>query len=204
MMMFLTCMRCGLDAVPVTVFFSIGFRDTVTCHRCEFEHYLAIRRVDDHIEVVYNPYTRRYPLDSYDEGDPEVVVLKGVSSDANFDLPGGPGPICIYTRKRRYSKKEVQIIWESSEGKCHLCRKRWQLDQRGIYGWHIDHVIPHAGGGKDTEEITNLKVACAKCNLKKGRGYTQQQLTSSIGRFIEWLEQRETRIQRAKNFSVEN
>jgi hypothetical protein len=27
------------------------------------------------------------------------------------------------------------------------CRRRWRLDQRGGNRWHIDHVIPHIGGG---------------------------------------------------------
>ena len=52
--------------------------------------------------------------------------------------------------------------------------------QRGRKGWHVDHVIPNGGGGRETEMLDNFGVACAGCNLRKGRGYTNRSIKEAI------------------------
>lgn len=125
----------------------------------------------------------RYPLDEYDPGQDVFEVRLGVSGDREGAVSDTfSGPIMIYPRKARFTKTEVLEIWRESGKKCHICNKSWALDERSRSGWHIDHVIPHIGGGADTEKLTNLRVACATCNLKKGRGYTESRIKLSISR----------------------
>ena len=93
------------------------------------------------------------------------------------------GPIVVYKRKR-FSLAEVRTIWKRSCHRCHLCGKVWKLSQRGRYGWHIDHVIPNIGGGHKTEEMSNFRVACATCNLRKGRGYTSKIIRQALEQIL--------------------
>jgi 5-methylcytosine-specific restriction endonuclease McrA len=165
----LPCLRCGKKSVallapkPAEPF----ERNDLICKRCGARHILAV--LDD--RVIYDRDTRRYPSDNYDDNEFPVIKLYG---GKHSQLPGSTmsGPIIICKRKRRFSLKEFCIIFERSKGKCHLCGKRWKLSEHGRTGWHVDHEIPNAGGGCDTEELENFRVACARCNLKRGRGYT--------------------------------
>ncbi|MBI2604661.1 MAG: HNH endonuclease [Deltaproteobacteria bacterium] len=188
----LPCLRCGNWAVVVNSLISIAGRDTFPCRSCEAEHYLSIKREGKQFYVRYNRYTRRYPLDSYDEGDePEIAMLWNSTLGTDLSDSDSPslgtfsGPIIIYPRKRRYTQAEVSSIWSSTKGRCHICGHRWRIKERGKRGWHIDHVIPHVGGGPATECLKNLKVACAHCNLRKGRGYTEKQVRVGIQKLIE-------------------
>lgn len=96
----------------------------------------------------------------------------------------------------RASKRRA-IIWQNQDGKCHYCGRATILprdlvekfvgefddseqgyiidqlmnDPRFKFRWHddlatIEHLIPKAAGG--TDAITNLVVACARCNQEKG------------------------------------
>lgn len=94
----------------------------------------------------------------------------------------------VAKRKTYFSAKEVADIWRRTKGRCHLCqRKRWRLEQRSRHGWHIDHVHPNVGGLAGTEQPDNFLVACAKCNLRKGRGYWHGEIRARLTRFMkEW------------------
>ncbi|HTB22286.1 MAG TPA: HNH endonuclease signature motif containing protein [bacterium] len=200
MMKMLPCQRCGLSAVPVTIFFSTVNRDTLDCRACGATHYLAVRRHGNKYEVTYNLYTLRYPLENYDDIDLDVVRMS-MSEEINDEseipeTPGGPGPIYISPRKKRFTKEEVYSIWIASKMKCHICGKKWKSDQRGMNGWHIDHIIPHIGGGVGTERIENMRVACARCNLSKGKGYSEKTLKNAIRDLVDWIAGREAEVKR--------
>lgn len=185
----LPCLRCGEDAVLVNAFFKLTCRDTIPCRNCDAMHYLEVRTTDDGdgpgFDVVYDRYTQRYDLDSYD-GAPVATVRAHV--EAGFPPPVDDatvsGPVLVWPRTKRFSVEEVKSIWRATLGRCHLCGKRWRLKDKSRHGWHIDHVIPHVGGGHDTEEMPNFRVACARCNLKKGRGFTQGRLQRAIQQLI--------------------
>lgn len=187
------CIRCGRIGVPVAVFsFLAGASErTFGCRLCDTEHYVSVsRKKSGRLVITYDRYTRRYALEEYDEGLPLTVVTMhaGVSPAAKPDGDVPFGPILVYPRKRRFSVTEVRRIWTSSRGRCHICNKQWALSKRGRSGWHIDHVVPHIGGGSDTEVITNFLVACAKCNLQKGRGYRPSSIEPSIRQLRWYLE----------------
>lgn len=187
----LQCLRCGDLAVPVAPLFVVMDRGrlTVSCRFCDAEHYLAIREERDGFFVSYQRYTNRHPLEDYDEydaSDPPVVRFKVLGGSGGGADDGFSGPIAIYPR-RQCSRPEVSAIWRATKGRCHICGRSWRLNQRGARGWHIDHVIPHSGGGSDVEELPNLRVACAVCNLRKGKGYTQASVWLSIRPLIETI-----------------
>ncbi len=158
---------------------------------------MSVQRIANGYAVAYQPYTLRYPLESYDDGI-DIPIVRYQTKDFREppETHGGSGPIIVYPRKKRYSSKEISAIWEASEGKCHLCGYHWGLDQRGVKGWHIDHIIPHVGGGQDTEDLGNLSVACAKCNLRKGRGYTEKRIRIALRSLINWIEDKEEEMRK--------
>jgi hypothetical protein len=190
------CLRCGRLGVAVPVFsFLLGASEqTFACRLCRenVEHYVGVSRQNGAISIAYERHTRRYPLEAYDEGLPLTVVAMHArrpqtvkpECDASF------GPIMVSPRKRRFTRPEVRQLWSASRGRCHICQRRWGLSQRGRAGWHIDHVIPHIGGGADTEALQNFRVACASCNLKKGRGYTPTSVDRCIRMLREYLDAR--------------
>jgi hypothetical protein len=136
---------------------------------------------------IYVRDTRRYPAETYVDGPPPTLVTSFDSKHGDLSEDGNSnqyGPIRIHRRKKYFTRDEVRKIYRLSHGKCGLCGKRWGLPERGKAGWHIDHVVPHAGGGSDTEEIRNFRVACARCNLKKGRGYTRRIILGHLVRLL--------------------
>lgn len=182
----LLCLRCGQGAVIIPFLFALTKRDTFSCQNCQTEHYLEVRQSESRILITYDRYTLKYPLDDY--GPNEIPIVAKLHSSFPYkekeDGESFSGPWVIYPRKKSYTKNEVEQIWIKSSCKCHLCGKSWKLEERSQAGWHIDHIIPHVGGG-NTEHIGNLRVACSKCNLAKGRGYTQSDLKISIRNFLE-------------------
>lgn len=180
----LPCLRCGDLSVPVNVALGFSPRDVIPCMHCDALHYLALYFIGDRLHVCYQRYTQRYPLEEYDGSDPHIIIChsrKGSKEPDTFS-----GPITVFPRKR-FKPDEVRQVWRASGRRCHICGKKWRLKDRSRTGWHIDHVIPHIGGGADTEEMPNFRVACAKCNLSKGRGYTEKQVKLGIRRLIEEL-----------------
>jgi hypothetical protein len=184
----LPCLRCGCPTVPVLpVRFVVGAAGVVSC-RCSAKHYLSVARTGNMFRVRYQRYTLRYPPEFYDAGEvPPFVRLHAASpSVGEADLGVFAGPIVVQPRKRYHSRSEVEALWRAS-GRCHICDRKWALAQRGVRGWHLDHVIPHIGGGIDTESLSNLRVACARCNLKKGKGYTSAAIRLGLRRLVELL-----------------
>ena len=187
----LPCLRCGRLTVPITpLLFLVGRgASTFICRSCDAQHYLSVTPQRDAFAVCFQRYTLRHPLEYYDEGElPPIVTLHtGGHSAAGSNDDMIAGPIVVYPRKKRFSRSEVEAIWRSSKGRCHICSQRWPLDRRGARGWHIDHVIPHIGGGRKVEKLPNFRVACARCNLKKGKGFTEASIRRGLCRLIELL-----------------
>lgn len=183
------CLRCGELSVLVPFLFPSVGRDTLACRRCEALHYLRVTRTGHRFDVRYHRYTLRYPLEFYDEGEDPPVVQLSLRTEPDGELECFAGPVVIHPRKARFTSSEVEGIWRATNGVCHICKRRWRIKQRGKNGWHIDHVIPHIGGGADVEHLPNLRVACAKCNLRKGRGYTQAQVRFSLRRLVEQFDE---------------
>ena len=59
-----------------------------------------------------------------------------------------------------YSANDLAAQFERQHGTCYWCQER--LPEKG---YHADHVIPLVLGG--CNDISNVVVACARCNLKK-------------------------------------
>jgi 5-methylcytosine-specific restriction endonuclease McrA len=68
-------------------------------------------------------------------------------------------------RAREYATRvdpiDYAAIYHRDKGICHICHNPTPKDRL-----HFDHVIPLARGGTHTEG--NIKVAHARCNLRKG------------------------------------
>jgi 5-methylcytosine-specific restriction endonuclease McrA len=156
---------------------------------CEAQHYLSVTRERDTFAICYQRYTLRYPLEYYDDGEvPPIATLHaGRHAAGESDGETFAGPIVVYPRKRRFSRCEVEAIWRATKGRCHICSQRWPIAQRGPRGWHIDHMIPHIGGRREVEELPNFRVACARCNLKKGKGYTEASIRLGLRHVVELL-----------------
>ncbi len=58
----------------------------------------------------------------------------------------------------------VQILWELQQGMC--AYDFWCRNDLAEIGFHLDHVMPLALGGR--HEDANLQLLCPSCNLSKG------------------------------------
>ena len=66
--------------------------------------------------------------------------------------------------KRVGSDQDIkQLLYKKQKGICKGCK-----NQLTIRYFHIDHIVPKAKGGKDTEN--NLQLLCGPCNSLKGSG----------------------------------
>lgn len=198
------CLRCGKKSVSISHFmiysklFSffdksepLEFTDLL-CDCCDARHFLAI----NHGDIVYDRDTRRYPSEYYDDNNSAVVKFHLIKNseylpDNNFD---NFGHIAVSPRKTRFSPDELHIIFKQSNGRCHLCGKNWKLSEHSRKGWHVDHMIPNTGGGLDTEIMENFRVACAGCNLKKGRGYTKKDIYFAINQLMKAIDDLSTGV----------
>ncbi|QDO42920.1 endonuclease [Streptomyces sp. RLB3-17] len=63
--------------------------------------------------------------------------------------------------RRFFSSSQRQRLYENAEGRCQRCLE--PLNE----GWHADHRIPWADGGRT--EVENGQALCNPCNLLKGR-----------------------------------
>ena len=65
---------------------------------------------------------------------------------------------------------ELRIIYDRTEGQCHICRRPLSFRNYGLFGrrgaWEIEHSIAKARGG--TDHGNNLFAACISCNRSKG------------------------------------
>lgn len=184
------CLRCGREGVLIPAWFFLDCRGTYCCHYCEAEHFLSLKQREDEFIVCFDRWTRRYPLESYD--DCEESDLTAVRLHASRVPPqeheNHTGPIIISRRKKRFTKPELKSIWKASNGRCHICEHHWRLKDHCRAGWHVDHVIPNVSGGPGTELMANFRVACAKCNLKKGRGYKELDIHHAVAQLVSQFE----------------
>jgi len=71
-----------------------------------------------------------------------------------------------------YTNEELDLIWEKTNRRCHICRKTIARVNYGTVGrrgsWEVDHSNPRAKGG--TDRFSNLLPACVSCNRSKRDG----------------------------------
>jgi hypothetical protein len=67
---------------------------------------------------------------------------------------------------------QLRAIYDRTEGRCHICRKRLSFSNYGLFGergaWEIEHSVAQARGGSD--HGNNLFAAHIPCNRSKGNG----------------------------------
>jgi 5-methylcytosine-specific restriction endonuclease McrA len=64
-------------------------------------------------------------------------------------------------------EKTKREVFERDKGYCQYCGQDLLLSPATYSSHHIDHVTARAKGGAD--ELENLKLACATCNLGLSR-----------------------------------
>lgn len=76
----------------------------------------------------------------------------------------------------------LRKIYDRTNGKCHLCRKKLSFINYGRAGakgaWEVEHSIARAKRG--TDHLNNLLPACISCNRSKGT-YTTRTARSWSG-----------------------
>ncbi|MFC5580390.1 HNH endonuclease [Rhodanobacter terrae] len=75
-----------------------------------------------------------------------------------------------YRRARNggsYTVKDVCELLKSQQHRCYYCFTPFGENGEGGYHFHRDHMQPLAGGG--TDNIGNIVLTCAACNMDKGQ-----------------------------------
>jgi len=74
-----------------------------------------------------------------------------------------------------FTKEQLNRIYEKTNGKCHICRKKLAHGNYGVAGtrgaWEVEHSKPRSNGG--TDHGNNLFAACISCNRSKSNGSTK-------------------------------
>lgn len=75
-----------------------------------------------------------------------------------------------------YSDDELTVIFDRTDGNCHICGKRLAFRNYGnpnsAWGsWEVEHSNPKATGG--TNRRNNLYAAHISCNRSKGKNSTR-------------------------------
>ncbi len=69
----------------------------------------------------------------------------------------------------------LERIYERTDGRCHICRKKLAFSNYGRHGrrgaWEVDHSKARNRGGSD--HGNNLFAACTSCNRSKGDSGTR-------------------------------
>lgn len=72
----------------------------------------------------------------------------------------------------------IIVLFSKQEGKCYYCKCDLTMKCEQFETPHVDHKIPKSSGG--TNEISNLALTCASCNISKGK--------KSESEFIEFIQ----------------
>ena len=76
---------------------------------------------------------------------------------------------CIYPYHMKFDKNQRRVIYEKTDGHCHICHIKLSFvnyareGERGA--WEVEHSRPQAKGG--THHGNNLFPACIICNRNK-------------------------------------
>jgi hypothetical protein len=79
--------------------------------------------------------------------------------------------------KKKIPKKVKEEVWYTNIGKIYedKCYISWCSNKMNVFNFHVGHDIPESKGG--TDEISNLKPICDRCNLSMGHNYTIKEWT---------------------------
>lgn len=87
---------------------------------------------------------------AWELANPEIRKLNAHSRRVRIKSSGRP------------SKNIISVLLKSQEGRCACCGA-----DLSITGYHIDHIMPIALGGDNTDD--NLQLLTPACNLRKGK-----------------------------------
>jgi 5-methylcytosine-specific restriction endonuclease McrA len=86
--------------------------------------------------------------------NPEVNIRKAHVRRARIKQVGG-----------KLSKGITKALFAKQKGKCASCNEKLSLE-KGLDKAHLDHILPLALGGPNTDE--NVQLLCRLCNQRKG------------------------------------
>lgn len=109
-----------------------------------------------------NPDAMNEDQESEDETNSEKMNEKTTNSGEATELTAAAVQTKIVRSRKHISNRVRREIWARAQGRCEAldregrCRSRYQLE--------LDHIIPHARGGADSNE--NLRLVCRAHNLQ--------------------------------------
>ncbi len=74
-----------------------------------------------------------------------------------------------------FTNEKLNLIFDRTDGCCHICRKKLNFQNYGMFGkqgdWEVEHSKPKSKGG--TNHRNNLYAACISCNRSKNNSSTR-------------------------------
>jgi len=78
----------------------------------------------------------------------------------------------LHYQKKKIPKKVKEEVWSTNLGNIYesKCFISWCSNKINVFNFHVGHDIPESKGG--TDDISNLKPICDRCNLSMGNNNT--------------------------------
>lgn len=78
----------------------------------------------------------------------------------------------LHYQKKKIPKKVKEEVWSTNFGNIYesKCFISWCSNKINVFNFHVGHDIPESKGG--TDDISNLKPICDRCNLSMGNNNT--------------------------------
>lgn len=89
---------------------------------------------------------------------------------------GGAGAVPEADRRKTFTPRQKEIIFQTSDGVCFYCKKKLSFGNHasgkytiGWGSWQIEHLIGWAAGGSN--DLVNLAAACVDCNQRRAEEF---------------------------------
>ncbi len=196
------CKYCGL-LKEAECFRSAGGRQCKDCHRTRMRLYgekhreqlaertrvwyqenkaRASKRAAEYYKnnrVAILQYTKQWSRDNREKAN----KTKRLWEIANPEKYRAKVKLRKYRRRARergaegsFTAQDIIVIRESQRGRCFYCGTRLGDD------YNIDHFLPLSKGG--TNNPSNLRLSCPKCNFSKGARNPQEFIQAEFGRLF--------------------
>lgn len=99
-----------------------------------------------------------------------VEPLDDKNENSTREPPKDLPPIYLEIVRKRLSRAQLDLIFDTTDGHCYMCGDRLVRGNRvrGLPGqWEVEHVIAFSKDREKNDRLDNMLPACGPCNARK-------------------------------------